>query len=82
MGLNSPIAVDFFTHVGTPFSVLQYSFSPQTVLSQLAPAYKTDKVFILNSPRVFNSCLIDVIILKKKKTTIQTMDIISLKINK
>ena len=29
------MAVDFFTQVGTPFSVLQYSFSPQTVLAQL-----------------------------------------------
>lgn len=34
---NLPNPVDFFTHFGAPFSALQYSFSPQTIVVQLAP---------------------------------------------
>lgn len=59
MGLHSPIAVDFFTQVGEPFSVLQYSFSPHTVLSQLAPAHKTDEVFYIEFLSRFQFILID-----------------------
>lgn len=43
---NSPMAVDFFTQVGTPFSVLQYSFSPQTVLAQLASVNEIRETFV------------------------------------
>lgn len=35
---NLPISVDFLTHFGAPFSLLQYSFCPQTIEVQLASA--------------------------------------------